>query len=202
MSAHPAPRATRAIRAETAGSSGLALGPNQRGKGGGGGEVEASTPVMAMAHQRTRRRVRLANPSSSTRVDRATHVPFRVSLEDQPHMSAVPRRPTLSKRSAARASSRLSDLRPERDEQFDPLSTCVRPGMTPLLSIPSQTVRWSSPLRAARVLSTRTTADGAFMEQSGRNRWQLVANGTALKAAETSQNRCHGLRPVAKGSAW
>src|SRR5437763_15047060 len=48
MSAHPAPRATRAIRAETAGSSGLALGPNQRGKAGG--EVEASIPVMAMAH--------------------------------------------------------------------------------------------------------------------------------------------------------
>jgi hypothetical protein len=47
MSAHPAPRATRAIRAETAGSSGLALGPNQRGKGGE--EVEASIPVMAMA---------------------------------------------------------------------------------------------------------------------------------------------------------
>ena len=56
MSAHPAPRATRPIRAETAGSSGLALGPNQRGKGGG--EVEASIPVMAMAHQRTRGRVR------------------------------------------------------------------------------------------------------------------------------------------------
>jgi hypothetical protein len=52
MSAHLAPRATRSIRAETAGSSGLALGPNQRGKAGG--EVEASTPVMAMAHQRTR----------------------------------------------------------------------------------------------------------------------------------------------------
>src|SRR5258707_14509969 len=52
MSAHPACRATRAIRAETAGSSGLALGPNQRGKGGG--EVEASIPVMATAHQRTR----------------------------------------------------------------------------------------------------------------------------------------------------
>jgi hypothetical protein len=47
MSAHPAPRATRPIRAETAGSSGLTLGPNQRGKGGG--EVEASIPVMAMA---------------------------------------------------------------------------------------------------------------------------------------------------------
>jgi hypothetical protein len=46
MSAHPTPRATRAIRAETAGSSGLARGPNQRGKAGG--EVEASIPVMAM----------------------------------------------------------------------------------------------------------------------------------------------------------
>src|SRR2546423_3343163 len=46
MSAHPAPRATRSIRAETVGSSGLALGPNQRGRAGG--EVEASIPVMAM----------------------------------------------------------------------------------------------------------------------------------------------------------
>src|SRR3954469_5352885 len=55
MSAHPAPRATRAIRAETAGSSSLALGPNQRGKAGG--EVEASIPVMAMAHQRARGKV-------------------------------------------------------------------------------------------------------------------------------------------------
>src|SRR5215217_4806911 len=55
MTAHPAPRATRAIRAETAGSSSLALGPNQRGKAGG--EVEASIPVMAMAHQRTRGKV-------------------------------------------------------------------------------------------------------------------------------------------------
>src|SRR3954452_6276040 len=96
MSAHPAPRATRAIRAETAGSSELALGPNQRGKAGG--EVEASIPVMAMAHQCTRRRARVANPSSSTRVGPATHVPFRdareraqraFSLDDQPRISAV-----------------------------------------------------------------------------------------------------------------
>src|SRR5205823_13419972 len=55
MSAHPAPGATRSIRAETAGSSSLALGPNQRGKAGG--EVEASIPVMAMAHQRTQGKV-------------------------------------------------------------------------------------------------------------------------------------------------
>src|SRR5689334_14610991 len=51
MSAHPAPRATRATRAETAGSSALALGPNQRGKAGG--EVEASNSVMTVAAQRT-----------------------------------------------------------------------------------------------------------------------------------------------------
>src|SRR3982750_2926610 len=67
MSAHPAPRATRAIRAETAGSSSLALGPNQRGKGGG--EVEASIPVMAMAHQRIRGRVRLLRAVLNTAAD-------------------------------------------------------------------------------------------------------------------------------------
>ena len=53
----PGSARTRSITAETAGSSALALGPNQRGKGGG--EVEASIPVMPMAHQRTRGRVRL-----------------------------------------------------------------------------------------------------------------------------------------------
>jgi hypothetical protein len=37
------------------------------------------------------------------------------------------------------------------------------------------------------------------MEQSGRNRWQSVANGTAPKTAETGDNRCRGLRPVADG---
>src|SRR3954462_4642247 len=73
MSAHPAPRATRAIRAETAGSSGLALGPNQRGKGGE--EVEASIPVMAMAHQRTRGCARGRTHPPRRRVDAATHVP-------------------------------------------------------------------------------------------------------------------------------
>jgi hypothetical protein len=65
-----------------------------------------------------RRRVRLATPSSSTRVDRATHVPFRdarqraqrtFSLDDQLHISAVLRRPTRSERSGAPAS-----LTPER----------------------------------------------------------------------------------------
>ena len=38
---------------------------------------------------------------------------------------------------------------------------------------------------------------GAFMEPSGRNQWQPVANEQAPKTAKTSQNRCRGLRPVA-----
>src|SRR5262245_53855728 len=76
MSAHPEPRATRSIRAETAGSSGLALGPNQRGRGGG--DVEASISVMAMAHQRTRggigrpRAAPLAQNGHEQRTDRLT----------------------------------------------------------------------------------------------------------------------------------
>jgi hypothetical protein len=39
--------------------------------------------------------------------------------------------------------------------------------------------------------------DGAFMEPSGRNQWQPVADAPSLKSTETSQNRCCGLRPVA-----
>jgi hypothetical protein len=39
------------------------------------------------------------------------------------------------------------------------------------------------------------------MEQSGRNRWQPVANGTAAKAAQIGENRCRGLR-VALGVAF
>jgi hypothetical protein len=38
----------------------------------------------------------------------------------------------------------------------------------------------------------RTTADGAFMESSGRNRWQAVANGTASKTAQTNQTVAAG----------
>ena len=73
------PAATRSIRAETAGSSGLALGPNQRGKAGGG--VEASIPVMATARQRTRRRVR-----------RRTHPPRRGSIVPRMCRTVRPRR--------------------------------------------------------------------------------------------------------------
>jgi hypothetical protein len=43
--------------------------------------------------------------------------------------------------------------------------------------------------------------DGAFMEPSGRNWWQLVANGEVAKPALPSRNRCSGLRPVADRSA-
>jgi hypothetical protein len=41
--------------------------------------------------------------------------------------------------------------------------------------------------------------DGAFMEPSGRNRWQPVANGAAAKTAQIGEKRCRGLRPVAAG---
>src|SRR4029453_16616261 len=40
---------------------------------------------------------------------------------------------------------------------------------------------------------------GAFMEPSGRNQWQPVANRKTPETAESSQNRCHRLRPVAAG---
>jgi hypothetical protein len=53
-----------------------------------------------------------------------------------------------------------------------------------------------------RMLSNWTTQDGAFMEPRGCNRWQSLANRIGAPAARTSQNRCHGLRSVAKTSAW
>ena len=110
MSAHPAPRATRAIRAETAGSSGLDLGPNQRGKAGG--EVEASIPVMAIATAapdegfawRTHppRRGSIVPCVCRSRDARERAQPA-FSLDDQPHISAALRHPRLSKRSGAPA---------------------------------------------------------------------------------------------------
>jgi hypothetical protein len=48
-----------------------------------------------------------------------------------------------------------------------------------------------------RVLPSWTPAHGALVEQSGRNRWQLVANGDAPKTASTNQDHCDRLRPVA-----
>jgi hypothetical protein len=44
--------------------------------------------------------------------------------------------------------------------------------------------------------------DGALMEQSGGKQWQPVANRSGLKTAQTSQNRCRRLPPVADRSAW
>jgi hypothetical protein len=38
---------------------------------------------------------------------------------------------------------------------------------------------------------------GAFMEPSGCNRWQPVANAPRPKTRKTSRNRCRRLRPVA-----
>src|SRR5262249_42854944 len=89
MSAHSASRTTRAIRAETAGSSALALGPNQRGNPEG--EGEASTPVMATAHQRTRGKVapRTWPNLAATPLDKATRgqrAEFRDSrLRERPY---------------------------------------------------------------------------------------------------------------------
>jgi hypothetical protein len=40
------------------------------------------------------------------------------------------------------------------------------------------------------------------MEQSGGNQWQPVANAEAARTADSSQNRCHQLRPVAGETAW
>jgi pyruvoyl-dependent arginine decarboxylase (PvlArgDC) len=42
---------------------------------------------------------------------------------------------------------------------------------------------------------------GAFMEQSGRKRRQ-VADEAASQMAQTAENRCHRLRPVAAKTAW
>ena len=57
-------------------------------------------------------------------------------------------------------------------------------------------------LRSAPVLPSRTTTDGAFMEQSGRNQWQSVANGKRPKTAQSGENRCRRLRPVAVTPKW
>src|SRR5947199_370381 len=75
-------------------------------------------------------------------------------------------------------------LRPERDEQFRPLS--IREGPTKI----------APPTRRA-LLPYQTTRDGAFMEPRGCNRWQSAANRLSAETAETRQNRCRGLRPVA-----
>ncbi len=48
----------------------------------------------------------------------------------------------------------------------------------------------------------RRAADGAFVEPRGCNRWQSAANGAAPKTAETSENRCRRLRPVACDVPW
>src|SRR5205823_1165231 len=55
--------------------------------------------------------------------------------------------------------------------------------------------------RVPRAVSTGR-GDGAFMKPRGCNRWQSVANHAAAKAAETSENCCHGVPPVACDVPW
>src|SRR5437763_10596833 len=52
-------------------------------------------------------------------------------------------------------------------------------------------------LAARALLPEQTTKDGAFMEPRGCNRWQPVANPPASRTAETRENSCRSLRPVA-----
>jgi len=41
-----------------------------------------------------------------------------------------------------------------------------------------------------------------FMEPSGRNQWQAVANARAPENGQIKPNRCHWLRPVADRTVW
>ncbi|MGH2840502.1 MAG: hypothetical protein ACRDKY_06715, partial [Solirubrobacteraceae bacterium] len=59
------------------------------------------------------------------------------------------------------------------------------------ISPPSRS--WRSIVAAGRnrfLIRDSRREDGAFMEPSGRNRWQSVANAQRAKTAEPSQNRC------------
>jgi hypothetical protein len=56
--------------------------------------------------------------------------------------------------------------------------------------------------RIRSCISASAYEDGAFMEPSGRNQWQPVANRESPRTPETSQYRCHRLRPVAVRASW
>jgi hypothetical protein len=59
------------------------------------------------------------------------------------------------------------------------------------------------PARAAHLKSFSCRAEyGAFMEPSGRNQWQPLANASAPQAGKTSQIRCPRLPPVACELPW
>jgi hypothetical protein len=58
-------------------------------------------------------------------------------------------------------------------------------------------VGWASVLTSELTEAKLADPNGAFMEPSGRNQWQPVANATAAKTPKSSQTRCHELRPVA-----
>ena len=71
---------------------------------------------------------------------------------------------------------------------------------TPLVAPYARRLEGSAPAAGAKLPTERTTGshgDGAFMEPSRRNQWQPAAKRPAAKRAETSQNRCRALRPVA-----
>jgi hypothetical protein len=83
------------------------------------------------------------------------------------------------------AAACASALSPER--AFD-LS-----GTTPSLRRRAQhlTRRWLD-ARSPLAISDSRRMDGAFMEPSGRNQWQPVANGRASKTAQTSRSATGG----------
>ena len=60
----------------------------------------------------------------------------------------------------------------------------------------------SRSLAAGPLSSLLTTKGGAFMEPRGCNRWQSAAKRLSAGAAETSENRRRGLRPVAAEVPW
>src|SRR5439155_1515510 len=58
-------------------------------------------------------------------------------------------------------------------------------------------VRLAERLAASSKSNFDSQRDGAFMEPRGCNGWQSVANRYAARRAETSENHCRRLRPVA-----
>jgi hypothetical protein len=53
-----------------------------------------------------------------------------------------------------------------------------------------------------RIVVSVDYKNGAFMEPRGCKRWQTVAIQQPAESAETRENRCRRLRPIADTSAW
>jgi hypothetical protein len=124
-------------------------------------------------------------------------IPVRVSHESDPQsgFACVAGRPTERPRASTLACA--SVLSPER--AFDLSGTS---NSTP--STWNGSSLW--PVRAtvpeSAFIRESGDGDGAFMEPSGRNQRQPVANCASPKTARASKNRCHRSRPVAVWSAW